>query len=67
MPQAVRMPFGGSRYVPVSETGVACRPPALGGTRIAIETVLRLSGRNGVKIAVERAPDGAKMRATWKV
>lgn len=44
-------------------------PPdiVLRGTRIAIETVLRLSGRNGVKIAVERAPDGAKMRATWKV
>jgi hypothetical protein len=39
----------------------------LRGTRIAVETVLRLSGRNAVKIAVERAPDGAKMHATWKV
>lgn len=44
-------------------------PPdiVLRGTRIAIETVLRLSGRDAVKITVERAPDGAKMRATWKV
>ena len=44
-------------------------PPdiVLRGTRIAIETVLRLSGRNGVKITAERAPDGAKMHATWKV
>jgi hypothetical protein len=39
----------------------------LRGTRIAVETVLRLSGRNAVKLTVERAPDGAKIHATWKV
>jgi hypothetical protein len=39
----------------------------LRGTRVAVETVLRLSGRSAVKLTVERAPDGAKMRATWKV
>lgn len=39
----------------------------LRGVRIAIETVLRLSGRGAVRIAVERAPDGASLRATWKV
>jgi hypothetical protein len=39
----------------------------LRGTRVAVETVLRLSGRNAVKLTVERAPDGAKIHATWKV
>lgn len=38
----------------------------LRGTRIAIETVLRLSGRSAVRTAVERAPDGATLKATWK-
>lgn len=36
------------------------------GTRIAIETVLRLSGRTAVRTSFERAPDGAILRATWK-
>jgi hypothetical protein len=38
----------------------------LRGVRVAIETVLRLSGRNGVRSSVERAAEGAKIRATWK-
>jgi hypothetical protein len=38
----------------------------LRGVRIAIETVLRLSGRNAVRSSVERAPQGAKIRAIWK-
>jgi len=38
----------------------------LRGVRIAIETVLRLSGRSPVRSSVERAPEGAKIRATWK-
>jgi hypothetical protein len=39
----------------------------LRGTRVAVETVLRLSGRSAVRTTVERAPGGAKVRATWKV
>lgn len=38
----------------------------LRGTRVAVETVLRLSGRNTIKITVERVPGGAKLHATWK-
>lgn len=39
---------------------------ALRGTRIAVETVLRLSGRRSVAIVSERTPDGATFRATWQ-
>lgn len=38
---------------------------AIRGTRVAIETVLRLAGRAHVKITSEKTIDGARYRATW--
>jgi len=37
------------------------------GFRIAIETVLRLSGREQAELAMQRTPTGPRFHATWKV
>ena len=38
---------------------------AIRGTRVAIETVLRLAGREGVKIVADRTSDGVVYITTW--
>lgn len=38
---------------------------AIRGTRVAIESVLRLAGRTNVKLAVEPTHDGVLYRASW--
>jgi hypothetical protein len=40
---------------------------AVRGTRVAIETVLRLAGRSSVKLSTERTPDGVVYGASWLV
>jgi hypothetical protein len=39
---------------------------AIRGLSVAVETVLRLSGRRSVSIVHQRSPDGAKFQATWR-
>jgi len=38
---------------------------AIRGTRVAVESVLRLAGRSNVKITVEGSPDGCIYHTTW--
>ncbi|HMJ14250.1 MAG TPA: hypothetical protein VK524_22700, partial [Polyangiaceae bacterium] len=38
----------------------------LRGTRIGIETALRLAGRNNVRVSYERRPFGAVFAVTWR-
>ena len=37
------------------------------GTRVVIETVLRLAGRTSVRVSGERTPDGVVYTTTWLV
>jgi hypothetical protein len=38
---------------------------AIRGTRVAVETVLRLAGRSSVKLSTDRTSDGVVYGATW--
>jgi hypothetical protein len=38
---------------------------AIRGTRVAVESVLRLAGRSNVKITVEETPDGCLYHTSW--
>ena len=40
---------------------------AIRGTRVAVETVLRLAGRSNVKITTSRVADGVVYGATWSI
>ena len=40
---------------------------AIRGTRVAVETVLRLAGRMSVKVSTQRSADGVVYGATWLV